>query len=292
MISIIITAYKEPKTIGKAIEAILANNIPDKYELLVFAPDEQTLRVAEKYKKQNKNIKLIQDSGQGKPAALNLAFKKAKGEILILTDGDVYINKQAIPLILEKFKDPKIGAVSGRPISINSKKTMLGFWGYLLFDIAHKRRLKALELNKRIFCSGYLYAFRKNLIKEIPAQTLSEDGLISHLIYSKGYKITYSPEAEVYIKYPTKFKDWILQKKRSVGGYNQIKSWIGTEIRSFKKESFAILDVFKYIKNLKEFFYTFALILARLYLWIVIFIDINIKKKEFKKIWLRVESTK
>lgn len=290
MISIIITAYKEADTIGKAISSILDNELPKEYEILILAPDDETLNIAHIFAKNNKNIKPIKDLGQGKPAALNLAFSKAKGDILILTDGDVYMSKNAIQAILENFKSG-IGAVTGHPTSINNKRKILGYWSHLLADTAHKRRLKSFKLKKRLFCSGYLYAFR-NIIREIPTETLSEDGFISHLIYSKGYKIAYAPQAEVYVKYPTTFRDWLIQKKRSVGGYNQIKLWIGKEIRSFRKESLGIFDVLKYAKNLKELFYTFALIFARVYLWLVIFIDINLKRKKLEKIWLRAESTK
>lgn len=292
MISIIITAYKEEKSIGKAIESILENNLPKEYEIIVLAPDEETLNKAKEYTIKNKRIKLLKDSGNGKPVALNQAFKIAKGDILILTDGDVYVGDYSIPYILEKFNNPKIGAVTGRPISINNRNTMLGFWSYVLSDVAHRRRLKALRLRKRIFCSGYLYAFRKGLINKIPEETLSEDGFISNVIYSKGYGIDYSPKSEVYVKYPNNFDDWIKQKKRSVGGYNQIRRWVGSEIRSFKKESSGILDIFKYPENLREFFFIFMLILARIYLWSLIFVEINIKRKKLKNIWLRVDSTK
>ena len=73
MISVIITAYKEPKTIGKAIESILKNNLKN-YELIVTAPDEETLDVVSKYKKRYSFIKTLKDKGQGKPAALNLSI--------------------------------------------------------------------------------------------------------------------------------------------------------------------------------------------------------------------------
>ena len=292
MISIIITAFKEAKTVGKAIEAVLQNQIPEQFELLVVSPDEETLSVAKQYSKYHRQVKVVKDSGQGKPSALNLIFKIAKGRILILTDGDVFISQNAIPLILEKFESPKIGAVTGKPIPTNDRKNMLGFWGHLLFNVAHKRREKALQLKKRIFCSGYLYAFRKGIFDNIPKETLSEDGYISHLIYEAGYKIDYSPKSEVYVVYPRTFKDWIIQKKRSVGGYNQIMMWIGKEIRSFKKESLGVFDVLAYARNIREVFYTLILLFARLYLWLVIFIDVNIKKKELKKIWLRTKTTK
>lgn len=294
MISIIITAYKEPKTIGKAIKSITSQKIKQKYELIISAPDKETLNEAKKYAKRNKNVKVIKDKGKGKPAALNLIFKKAKGKILIFTDGDVFTSKDSINNLIKYFKDLKVGAVSGRPISINSRANMLGFWSHLLSDTANKIRLKNMKNKKMIVCSGYLYAIRAGLINKIPEESLSDDAVISHLIYDKGYKISYEPESKVYVKYPTNFQDWIKQKKRSAGGYNQLKYIVkGKErMRSFSKETAGIFDVLSYPKTIKEFFYTSMLILARVYLWSLIFIDINIKKKSFKKIWLRVESTK
>jgi biofilm PGA synthesis N-glycosyltransferase PgaC len=293
MISVVITAYKEPRTIGKAIESVLNNHLKD-YELIVSTPDEETITVVKKYIKKNKHVRIIKDKGEGKPAALNLVLLKAKGDILFLTDGDVYMDKDAIPLMLEKFKDKKVGAVTGRPISLDSKSTILGFWSHLLTDTAHKIRLNRVKQGKMIVCSGYLYAFRKGIFKEIPKEALSEDAVISHLIYDKGYTIDYSHKSKVFIIYPKNFKDWIKQKKRSAGGYNQLKYMVQDKerMRSFTKESSGIFMVLSYPKTLKEIFYTLLLILARIYLWILIFIDINIKKKELKKIWVRIESTK
>lgn len=292
MISIIITAYKEEKTIGRAIESILQNKLQNDYEILVLAPDEKTLEVAKKYSKKFRRVKVIKDKGEGKPSALNQIFKIAKGEFLVLTDGDVYISNHAIPSLIEHFKEEKLGAVSGRPISINSRGNKLGFWSHLLTDIADKRRKNALNFKKRFYCSGYLFAMRKGLIREIPKETLSDDGFMSLLISEQGYNISYEPKAEVYVKFPTTLRDWIAQKKRSAGGYNQIKIWTKKELRSFSKESSGIFQVLKYPKTLKEFFWTIELIFTRLYLWFVIFKDINLKKKDFKKIWVRVESTK
>lgn len=292
MISIIITAYKEEKTIGKAIEYILKNKIPDSYEILVLAPDEKTLDEARKYSKNNKKIKVIKDSGKGKPSALNQAFDLAKGNLLILTDGDVYMSENSISELLKSFEDPNIGAVSGRPISLNSRSDKLGFWSHLLTDTAHERRKIALKSGKRFYCSGYLYAMRNKIVDKIPEETLSDDGFISHLIYSKAYKLDYRPNAEVHVRFPTNLKDWIAQKKRSAGGYNQIKNWTNVEIRSFSKESFGVFQVLNYPKNLREFFWTLELIFIRIYLWVLIFLDINIRKKSLKKVWVRIDSTK
>lgn len=291
MISIIITSYKEPNTIGKAIESILKNNLKN-YEVLVTAPDKETLDAAKKYSKENKNIKLIKDFGKGKPLALNLAVSKAKGGIIIFTDGDVYIKENSINLLLEHFKNKQVGAVSGNPVSLNSKNNMLGFWAYVLTNIANERRKKAIMLGKRFFCSGYLFAIRKKLFPILPEELLSEDGFISHKVYEQGYSLGYSEKSEVYIKYPTNIRDWIIQKKRSAGGYNQIQKLIKIEIRSFKKESMGAFGLLKYPSNLKEFSWMILLFLMRVYLWVLIYKEINLQKKSHKSIWKRVETTK
>jgi len=283
MLSIIITSYKEPKTIGRAIESFINQNIKD-YELLVLAPDKETLDAAKKYSK-SKKVKIIKDQGKGKPAALNLAFEKAKGSILILSDGDVFVENNSVNELLKKF-NKNIGAVSGRPISLNPRNSLFGYWSRLLTDAANNARIK----KKIIECSGYLYAIR-NLKLKIPENILSEDGYVSHLIHSKGYEIEYAPDAKVYVKYPDNFKDWILQKKRSAGGYTQIKE-IFKKSRSFSKESTGIFFALTYAKNLKELIWTKMLILARLYLWLIILKDLKLKKEKFKETWKRVESTK
>jgi cellulose synthase/poly-beta-1,6-N-acetylglucosamine synthase-like glycosyltransferase len=284
----IITAFKEHKTIQKAILSISNQKIAD--EIIVIAPDDETLNEAKKLK--IKNLTLLHDPGEGKPTAMNLAVAKAKGDILFFTDGDVYIGDNSLNTMLEKFNNKKTGAVTGHPVSINNKKTMLGFWSYLLTNIADERRKTALKKNKRFFCSGYFFALRKNLFPTLAPEILSEDGLISHNVYEKGHKISYCPESKVYIKYPTNIKDWIIQKRRSTGGYNQIKKISGAEIRSFKKESAGGFSLLKYINTPKEIFYLTSLFLTRLYLWALIYKDINLKKKNHKELWLRVESTK
>jgi glycosyltransferase involved in cell wall biosynthesis len=46
-LSIILTAFKEEKTIGEAIKQIISQ-LPNNSEILVIAPDEPTLSVAKK----------------------------------------------------------------------------------------------------------------------------------------------------------------------------------------------------------------------------------------------------
>lgn len=291
MISAIITSFKEPKTIGRAIESI-GSQISNKDEIIVVAPDRETLDSASKLKNRYSNLRLLQDKGEGKSSALNLAVSHSKGNIIILTDGDVNVDKEAIKQLLIPFKNPKVGAVSGKPVSINPISNKLGFWSYMLTEIADIRRKKAKKVGKRFFCSGYFFAIRRELFPKLPKGLLSEDGLISHQVYAKGYKIDYAENAKVFVKYPSNFKDWINQKKRSAGGYNQIKKLVGADMRSFKSESLGAIDFFKLVNSPIQLIWLFMLFLARIYLWIIIFVDLEVRKKSHKQVWVRVESTK
>ena len=238
------------------------------------------------------NIKIIKDKGVGKPQALNLAINTIKEDILILTDGDVYTNKHSIESIIKNFDDT-VGLITGKVISLNSKDNMLGFWSHFLTNAANKMREEKNSKGEFFEGSGYLLAVRKNLLGKIPSHTLSDDGVISKMVFDKGYKIKYLPSAKVYVNYPTNFKDWIIQKKRSAGGYTRDKVEKKYGNRSFLKEAIrGVRLFFSYPKSLKEYYYLKVLFLARIYLWIIIFIDLKIKRKKFSDIWLRVESTK
>jgi len=291
MISVIVTAFKESNSIKKAISSLIPQ-MPTDSELLVSAPDDETLNAAKELQKKYNKIILIKDLGIGKSAALNLAVSRAKGEIFILTDGDVHVGDNALKHLLEYFKEKDIGAVSGNPVSLNSREDKYGFWSYILTRVAHKRRKEALKLGMRFFCSGYFFAIRRELFPFLPEELLSEDGFISHSVYEKGYKIRYADRAFVYVKYPANFSDWIKQKRRSAGGYNQLKKILGVEIRSFRKEVLGIFDLFEYPSNFKEFFWLINLFFARIYLWGSIYRNVNMRKKKREELWERVESTK
>ncbi len=295
MISIVITAFKEPLTIGKAIESFLKQDIKNKCELIVTAPDRETLLEAKKYADKNHNIKLYKDPGKGKTHALNLLLKKLKGEIIILTDGDVYVSGNSINQIANSFKDRKVGCVTGHPVPIENKSTKYGYWANFLFDSAHKLR-KTLHLkNQFLECSGYLWAFRNNIITEIPSD-VAEDAIVPFFFYEKGYKIKYAENAKVYVKNVDNWKEWINQKIRTSRAHETLNKYVDINLiprtKTFFNEAKGLISLFTYPRNIRQFLWSFQLLFARLYMWILVFNDIYIKREYHQDAWERVESTK
>lgn len=312
MISVIIASFKEPKTIGRCISSIANrkySGIPTNFEIIQVSPDRETLNAgrkeANKYKLGKKYIQ-IKDPRKGKPYALRMAFKKAKGNIFILTDGDTYFEKDAVRKLLEPFEIDNVGGVGGRPISQDSRDGMYGYWGHLLSDSAHHKRTdtadeakgKEYYVSGNTFypMSGYIMAVRNMDIK-LPTNALSDDAYMSYYIRNKDMEIAYAPKAICYVKYPTNFKDYMKQKVRSLGGFTQLEQ-MGIFKKDKQSRSFGIElgyagFVLKYAKNFKEFIWSLLLFPTRLITWMNIFWERRILKKDMPKSgWERIESTK
>ncbi len=294
MISIVITAFKEP-LVKRAIDAILVNNIKEDYELIVVAPDKETESLVKSYRKKFKQINYFKDPGKGKSFALNMIFKILRGNIWIFTDGDVYLDKRAVTEILSYFKDLKVGCVAGRPVSINRRDTMLGYWSHLLFDAgAHKIRQEMDRKKGMIECSGYLFAFRNNITKNIPLN-VAEDSIIPYLTMKKGYKVRYAKNAKVYVKNPTNLSDFIKQKVRTAKAHETLEDYAPffPKVKSFSNEvKKGTLAALRYSRNIKEFFWTLLLFPTRLYIWMKTKWEDKVMKKRYGDGWERVESTK
>jgi len=148
--------------------------------------------------------------------------------------------------------------------------------------------------NEFLLCSGYLFAFRTDLIKTVPEDALAEDAVISHMIAEMGYQIRYSSGSTVYVKYPTNYKDWLTQKIRSAGGYAQ--DYIRNSPLNMRSAKLEFLQGAKralsYPNNVHEFIWTLLLFAARLHLWFLVWLNVRFSKKSFSSIWKRVESTK
>ncbi|MCA9387282.1 glycosyltransferase [Candidatus Dojkabacteria bacterium] len=311
MISILITAWKEQDSIRKCLNTLLKGIPTDfHFEVLLAAPDDATRDAAmaeiSELNLEDKYI-YVKDPGEGKPNALKMLMDKAKGDIWFFGDGDTFFGEHVIDKLTKHFDKKDVMAVTGRPMSIDSKNTMMEYFGHLLVDAAHHKRtidltdepsgrsLKFVKKRKFFPVSGYIFAMRATDIRP-PKDTLVEDAYFSYEIINRGGIIEYEPEALVYVKFPKTLKDYFRQKKRSVGGYVQLWEYgvvkSETRTRSFWRELEYFWFPITYAKNLKELFWSFMLYPIRTWLWVQIYWERRILKKDFVKTWVRIESTK
>jgi cellulose synthase/poly-beta-1,6-N-acetylglucosamine synthase-like glycosyltransferase len=297
MITIIITAWEEPKATQECIKRFLVQKIPDRFEIWVTCPDEPTKKVVMDYKKKYKNIHFLHQPRElGKNVMMNLLSKKAKGTILIFTDGDIFVAPNSVKELYDKFKDPKVGCVSGRPVSANPKDNMLGYWSHLLTDAgAHRIRMEKYKYGEFLECTGYLFAMRKGVIDDIP-EDVAEDAIIPYMFWQKGYKIAYADKALAYVTYPKNFNDWVNQKVRSGKAHEMLDKYMdrnNLRVKSFGNEALNGLRwAFLYPKTMKEFFWTLLLFPARLYVWTKYAYETKMLNSHYGDKWKRVQSTR
>src|SRR2546430_108213 len=79
----------------------------------------------------------------GKPAALNTGIAAARGELMVLVDGDTVLEAQAVARLVQPFTDPDVGAVSGNT-KVANRRTLLGRWRHLEY-------VMGFNLDRRMF---------------------------------------------------------------------------------------------------------------------------------------------
>lgn len=294
MISIVITAWDEPNATKECIKRFLDQNLPE-FEMFVVCPDDETKNVVLEYKKQYSQIHHVHQPRElGKNVMMNKVMKEAKGDILIFTDGDIFVSENSVSEILKKFEDSKIGCVTGRPVSSNPKDNMAGYWSHLLTDAgAHNIRKEREQKGEFLECTGYLFAIRNGVIKEMPLD-VAEDSIIPSMFWEKDYKIGYADKALAYVQFPTNFKDWANQKTRCAKSHEKVGLHIPVKrMKSFKNELIkGPIWALSYPKSAKEFAWTLALFPARLYMWGKYFFETKIMDSHYGDKWKRVQSTR
>ena len=132
----------------------------------------------------------------GKTAALNRVLPFVKTHIVIFTDANTMLNKDAVMEIVEAFSDPEVGCVAGEKRIITEGKNSTSSRGegaYWRYESA----LKNLDsrLHTAVGAAGELFAVRKELFEYVEEDTLLDDFIISMRIAAKGYKIHYCKNA-------------------------------------------------------------------------------------------------
>lgn len=132
----------------------------------------------------------------GKIGAINRGMQFVNTPIVIFSDANTMLSKEAIRRIVAKFADPKVGCVSGEKRIINKSSDTASGAGegiYWKYESLLKRWDAALY--SVVGAAGELFAIRTALFEPVEKDTLLDDFIISLRIAQKGYTIQYDPLA-------------------------------------------------------------------------------------------------
>lgn len=240
-VSILVAAYNEEKVIEEKIRNLLQLDYPsDKIEF-IFITDGSDDSTPFKVKNCEKNniILLHEAKRKGKTFAIKRGIKNAKGEIIIFTDANNLLDKNAVKYLTRHFVDKSIGGVSGEKYILENKGREASrgdgfFWRYESF-----LKLTESKCGSIMGGDGEIFAVRKDLLKNLDERIINDDAAISFDIVKNGFRVIYDKDAKAreYASV-TFFEDFKVKTRIVIGGIQSLVIYSHLLLNPFK--AFAI----------------------------------------------------
>jgi poly-beta-1,6-N-acetyl-D-glucosamine synthase len=223
-ISIIIATYNEEDTIENKLKNIMDLNY-DKNNIETYIMDsgsiDKTVEIVNMFIAANPDRNFVFDKEKermGKSHALNIAYKKATGEIKIISDADAVLEKDSVQNVVNCFNDPLVGAACGRQILLNASQSDTTVLEQKYRDFYQILREGESKIDSTPIFHGELSAYRSELIDVLPENKSADDSRLANLIRFKGYRSVYDSEATFYEYAPIKWGSRLTQKVRRAQG--------------------------------------------------------------------------
>lgn len=247
-VSVLMPVHNEEMVIREKIEKLFSSDYPaDRIELRVGSDssDDRTNDILEDLKVKYPALHVIHFRERtGKPAVINRLLFEAKGEILIITDANVFPDKNSIRLLINNFSDKTIGLVDSRLVKTGTKKD-----GISLPELAYLSiEMKLKEIEGRLWGtmmgpSGGFYAVRKESFEPLTQNTLADDFRICMNVIRKGEKTIGDHEVLVYEDATSDLSEEFLRKVRiSAGNFQNMKHFTFLLLRPFSLWAFSFIS--------------------------------------------------
>ncbi len=220
-VAVVSAVYNEKQFVGRMIESVLSQSrLPDEVVLVDDGSTDATPSIVQSYAERFPIVRLIQNSNQGPAASRNVAWRAAKADVVIFTDGDCVPERDWIEKLVKRFGPPEVAAVAGTYRTLNTQNKLARFVGH---EIAWRYRDVPAQVDAH---GAYNLAIRKDVLEELGGFDESykapsgEDWDLTYRI-SRKYKILFAPDAIVAHAHPESF--WPYMKNQVRRGFDRIK---------------------------------------------------------------------
>lgn len=245
--SIIIAVRNEEKNIHRLLTCIAEQSVAhDQFEVILIDDNSEDRTVGEisKFLSTSKlNLHLLKnDSGlekniSPKKNALRKGIDAAKGEVMVMTDGDCWFEKDWLISMISAFKDEKTMFVSG-PVALKGEGNLLSSIQSMEFSSLIGTGAAMISYHYPLMCNGANVAFRKTAFFNVNGyhgnETISsgDDVFLMQKIHSsfrKSVSFIKDQRAIVASAPQSSISDLIHQRKRWASKWNQYQlpfSWL------------------------------------------------------------------
>lgn len=197
-VSILIAAFNEEKDIMATIQNKIDQKYPkEKFEIIVVSDEssDKTDLIVESFSNTDVPVTLLrQVPRRGKTAGLNLIVPKAKGEILVFSDANSIYEENALRNLVNSFKDPKTGYVTGKMVYINSYGSIVGDGCSAYMKYENMIRADESKVGSIVGVDGGIDAMRKSLYEPLNTDQLP-DFVQPLKVVEKGFRVVYESKA-------------------------------------------------------------------------------------------------
>ncbi len=223
-ITFLVPAFNELDFVDKKVKNGFEMDYPKEKVHFVWITDGSDDGTPEKLKTYP-NIQVFHSpERRGKTAALNRAVALINTDIIVCSDANTLLNKEALKEITKPFANPEIGAVAGEKKVLKETHDDASSSGEN-FYWKYESWLKQLEVSfySGIAVVGELFAFRKSVFTPMPEDTLLDDFVLSLKTIEKRYKIGYSKNAYAMEKASASIAEEMKRKVRiAAGGFQTV----------------------------------------------------------------------
>lgn len=272
LVSVVMAAHNEESVIEKKIQSVFSANYPaDKISLYIGTDccSDCTDAIVQSYAKNNSRIFHFSfDQRMGKAKIINTLAAEAQGEILILTDANVFFTPDAIFNMIRHFKNEKIGIVGSLIVNTNIKKDGISVQEktYLESENVIKHR-EGVLWGSMIGAFGGCYSIRKKAYTPVPLNYFMDDFYITMNALRNGYLAINELESVCEEDISNLIKEEFRRKVRiSIGNFQNLSTFWAMIFPLNKGLSFSFIS-HKILRWLTPFFIVISAILAILLSW-------------------------
>jgi biofilm PGA synthesis N-glycosyltransferase PgaC len=220
-VSVLLAVRNGEQWIRDKLESILKLDYPRDLLQIIVISDGSTDRTDEMVGEfASSGIDLVRIPQSGKAAALNAGIGRARGEILFFTDVRQRLEPECLQSLVSYFADPSVGAVSGELVILEGEKQQEADVGlYWRYEKWIRRRLS--QIDSVLGTTGCIYAMRRELAVELPANTLLDDVYLPLAAFFAGYRVVLDENAKAF-DLPTPLDTEFRRKVRTLAGVYQI----------------------------------------------------------------------
>lgn len=237
-VTVLIPAYNEEAVIATTVNAALAADYPD-LEVLVLddGSTDRTFETASVAAGDDPRCRVIRDEiNRGKADRLNLGFRMARHDLVVVTDADTHMHPQAIKrLVAHIVVSPLIAAVAGAP-HVTNRTRFLSTMQILetASIIGLIRRTQSLTGRVGVV-AGVLGLFRRDRVLAVGGYNptmATEDIDLTWKLLLAGWQTAYEPRALVGMQVPVTLPALWAQRRRWARGQGEVlRAHLGSVVR-------------------------------------------------------------